>query len=275
MKENRFTTDLPEMMVGMYAAEDIRRHWTEEVVDEDAGEVIPVDRSELVLERGTLIDADVASRLAFHLQAGDIKEVAVTDVQRTARLYERGSFLPWKVTFAVGTKTETLILYARSLDDASAIAKDYIERTRKGYFSLQTVTSFKECIVIEKEFTEDEMMDADGNPIERAFYQLDTAALWRDTGTAECHIFIALARDVDEAREQVEDWINHRANKRMQQLAADNQADGLEYKRLFAGFDLSVIAGTKIPCTATVPAEQSKDFYAEQEENAKNQEKEA
>ena len=275
MKENRFTTDLPEMMVGMYAAEDIRRHWTEEVVDEDAGEVIPVDRSELVLERGTLIDADVASRLAFHLQAGDIKEVAVTDVQRTARLYERGSFLPWKVTFAVGTKTETLILYARSLDDASAIAKDYIERTRKGYFVLQTVTSFKECIVIEREFTEEEMRDADGNPIERAFYQLDTVAAWRDGDFAESHIFIALARDVDEARAQVEDWINGRANKRMQQLAADNQADGQEYKRLFAGFDLSVIAGTKIPCTATVPAEQSKDFYAEQEENTKNHEKEA
>lgn len=275
MKENRFTTDLPEMMVGMYAAEDIRRHWTEEVVDEDAGEVIPVDRSELVLERGTLIDADVASRLAFHLQAGDIKEVAVTDVQRTARLYERGSFLPWKVAFAVGTKTETLILYARSLDDASTIAKDYIERTRKGYFVLQTVTSFKECIVIEREFTEEEMRDADGNPIERAFYQLDTVAAWRDGDFAESHIFIALARDVDEARAQVEDWINGRANKRMQQLAADNQADGLEYKRLFAGFDLSVIAGTKIPCTATVPAEQSKDFYAEQEENTKNQEKEA
>lgn len=270
MKENRFTTDLPEMMVGMYAAEDVRRHWTEEVVDQDAGEVIPVDRSELVLERGTLIDADVASRLAFHLQAGDIKEVAVTDVQRTARLYERGSFLPWKVTFALGTKTETLILYARSLDDASAIAKDYIERTRKGYFVLQTVASFKECIVIEKEFKEDEMMDADGNPIERAFYQLDTAALWRETGTAECHIFIALARDVDEAREQVEDWINHRANKRMQQLAEENNADSGEYKRLFAGFDLSVIAGTKIPCTATVPVEQSKDFYAELEEKQNN-----
>jgi len=192
MKENRFTTDLPEMMVGMYAAEDIRRHWTEEVVDEDAGEdageVTPVDRSELVL---------------------------------------------------------------------------------------QTVTSFKECIVIEREFTEEEMRDADGNPIERAFYQLDTVAAWRDGDFAESHIFIALARDVDEARAQVEDWINSRANKRMQQLAADNQADGLEYKRLFAGFDLSVIAGTKIPCTATVPAEQSKDFYAEQEENTKNQEKEA
>lgn len=275
MKENRFTTDLPEMMVGMYAAEDVRRHWTEDIADEDTGDIVTVDRSELVLERGTLIDADVASRLAFHIQAGDIKEVAVTDVQRTARLYERGSFLPWKVAFAVDSKTETLILYARSLDDASAIAKDYIERTRKGYFSLQTVTSFKECIVIEKEFKEDEMTDADGNPIERAFYQLDTVAVWRDGNFGESHIFIALARDVDEARAQVEGWINGRANKRMQQLAADNQDDGLEYKRLFAGFDLSVIAGTKIPCTATVPAEQSKDFYAEQEENTKNQEKEA
>lgn len=268
MKENRFTTDLPEMMVGMYAAEDIRRHWTDDITDEDTGDIVTVDRSELVLERGTLIDADVASRLAFHLQAGDITGVAVTDVQRTGRLYERGGFMPWKVTFAVGTKTETLILYARSLDDASAIAKDYIERSRKGYFSLQTVASFKECIVIEKEFKEDEMRDADGNPIERAFYQLDTAAHWREGDFAECHVFIALARDVDEARAQVEEWIDGRAKKRMQQLAAENAGDSSEYKRLFAGFDLSVIAGTKIPCTATVPAEQSKEFYQDQEKEA-------
>lgn len=267
MKENRFKTDLPEMMVGMYAAEDIRRHWTEDLTDDETGELVSVDRSELVLERGTLIDSDVASRLAFHLQAGDISRVAVTDVQRTARLYSTGNgFMPWKVAFAIGSKNETLILYAKTLDDASAIAKDYIERNRKGYFSLQTVASFKECIVIEREFTADEMVDADNNPIERAFYQLDTAAVWREGGYAECHIFIALARDVDEARAEVEEWIHGRAKKRMLQIAEEGNAESPEYKRLYGGFDLSVIAGTKIPCTATVPVEQSKDYYEALEE---------
>ena len=257
-------------MVGMYAAEDIRRHWNEDLVDAETGDVTTVDRYELVLERGTLIDAEAASRLAFHLQAGDLDEVEVTDVQRTARLYDRGGFLPWKVTYSLGSKTETLILYARCLDGASAIAKEYVERTRKGYFSLQSVASFKECIVIEQEFTEEEMTDADGNPIERAFYQLDTAAIWREDGWAECHIFITLAKDVDEARDQVKAWIFDRANKRLQQLAAEDHAGSSEYKRLDAGFDLSVISGAKIPCTATVPVELSKEFYP-----AENQEKEA
>lgn len=265
MKENKFTTDLPEMMVGMYAAEDIRRSWTEDFVDEDKGEVVPHTRSELIIERGTLIDADVASKLAFHLQAGDIKEVAVTDVQRTGRLDSHGGFLPWKVAFALGSKTETLILYARSLDDASTIAKDYIERNRRGRFSLQSVASFKECIVIEKEFTEEELKDAEGNPIERAFYQLDTIAAWRYNGFHEAHLFICLARDVDEARCQIEDWIDGVANDQMRRLAEEGKADDFDYKRYARGFDLSVLSGTKIPCTATVPKELSSDFYAEQE----------
>lgn len=265
MKENKFTTDLPEMMVGMYAAEDIRRHWTEDMVDEDAGEVIPCDRSELIIERGTLIDADIASRLAFHLQAGDIKEVAVTDVQRTARLYGPGGFLPWKVAFALGSKTETLILYARSLDDASTIAKDYIERNRKGRFALQSVASFKECIVIEKEFTEEELQDAEGNPVERAFYQLDVVARWRYNDFSEPHLFIALARDVDEARAQVDDWINDKAAAQMRRLAEENKTEDSIYERYAGGFELSVLSGTKIPCTATVPADLSKEFYEDQE----------
>lgn len=149
MKENKFTTDLPEMMVGMYAAEDIRRSWTEDFVDEDKGEVVPYTRSELI--------------------------------------------------------------------------------------------------------------------IERAFYQLDTIAAWRYNGFHEAHLFICLARDVDEARCQIEDWIDGIANDQMRRLAEEGKADDSAYKRYAKGFDLSVLSGTKIPCTATVPKELSSDFYAEQE----------
>ena len=261
MQEKRFTTDLPEMMIGYYTAEDVRRKWTEEFVDEDKGEVVPYTRSELVVERGTYIDADVASKLAFHIQAGDLDGVEVTDVRRSAHLMQTNGFNPWKVSFTIGTKSASLILYAKSLDDASAIAKEYIERRCEGGYVLGAVQSFKDCIVIEKEFSDDEKKDEEGNPIERSFYQLDTVTKWLSDDSMESHLFIILARDVDEARALTKDHILDAAAKKVIKLAGEDRADSEEFKRYNGGFDLRVISGAKIPCSATVPVEFTKDFY--------------
>lgn len=274
MKETKFKTDLPEMMVGYYTAEDVRRSWTEDFADSDTGDIVQMTRSELILERGTYIDADVASSLAFHIQAGDIDGVEVTDIKRSARPFYGNSFSPWKAVAAVVGKPVTLILYAKHLEHATEIAREYIERTREGSFTMQSVQAFKDCIFVEHEFTEDEEFE-NGKRIERAFYQLDAVISWRkDPDYPESRLFLVPAKDVDEAIVLTEEWISDRAATMVRAFIEEAAHDGEDvdvnkksgYIRYSGGFDLRVLSGTKIPCNATVPLEFSKDYDPDDKE---------
>lgn len=278
MKENRFKTDLPEMMVGYYTAEDVRRRWTEDFVDSDTGTVTSAERSELILERGTYIDADVASSLSFHIQAGDIDGVEVTDIKRSARPFYGSYFSPWKAVAAVNGKPVTLILYARYLEHALEIAREYIERTLDGSFSLQSVQAFKDCLFVEHEFSGEEQQDRDGNRIERAFYQLDTVTVWKaDNDRTTPGLFLVLAKDVDEAKELVEESVRDRARSVVRGIIEEAERDREEgrdtdvtadsrYIRYTGDFELRIISGTKIPCSAIIPLEFSKEYIDNEEE---------
>lgn len=73
---------LPEDMLGLYVAAPLKRTWRQELFDEETGEVTSVDRSELIAAAGTKIDDDLLARIQFHLQAGDISCVEVTNQLR-------------------------------------------------------------------------------------------------------------------------------------------------------------------------------------------------
>lgn len=270
MTENRFKTDLPEMMVGFYTAENVLRKWTEDFVDSDTGTVTSVERSELILERGTYIDADVASSLSFYIQAGDIDGVLVTDVRRTARPYERSAYSPWKVTFAFGSKSVVLILYAKTLEDSVAIGREFVERNKTGYYDLLSVGTFKDCVIIEHDFTESECEDENGEPIVRNFYLLDTVTHWMETDLEQGQLFVVLAKDVDEARDLTLASIADRAHERAVQLAAEDRQDTDAYRQYTGDFDIRLISGSKIPCNDTVPVEFTKEWYEGREDKPQN-----
>lgn len=271
MKENRFKTSDPEAMLGMYLATDVRRSWDEEFVDEDKGEAVPVTRSELIMEQGTYLDADQISKLMFHFQAGELTEVEVTDVQRSGKPLGPGYFKPWKVTVQAGTKTVVLLLYARSLEGALAVGGEYVARNYAGGYAFNAVQGFKDCIFIQKDFKEETGEDVFGGEekkVERAFYQAEVGVLWIWDDFETDRLFIVLAKDVDEVRELVEEWVRDYAARERKRLEEQSSTESDSYKRLGCDFDLSVKSATKIPCTATVPMELSKDYYESLEEEA-------
>ncbi len=53
--ENIITTIVPEEMYQKYLVENLYRTWKERFLDEDTGEVVDVERKEIILERGTFI----------------------------------------------------------------------------------------------------------------------------------------------------------------------------------------------------------------------------
>lgn len=264
MKENRFKTGDPEAMRGIYLAADVYRKWKEDFVDDELGEVVPVERCELVMEQGTLLDADAVSRLMFHFQADGITEVEVTDVRRTAKPGMPGGFTPWKVTVKVEGRAVVLLLYARSLEGAIAVAGEFASRTYHGLYRFEAAQGFKDSVFINKDFPDDEGEDVFGNEPEkvaRVFYQAEISVLWHQNDTPTDRVFVMLARDVDEAREMVSDWVSDWVAREKARLEEQGDSSSERYVRLMSGYELRVKSATKIPCGALVPVEMSREYY--------------
>lgn len=132
------TSDISEMR-GKYLAERLTRKWYEDFVDESNGEVVSIERNELIYERGKLLDAETLSAIKFFLDSGDIKEVAVSNQQRTSELATQRSISTWSVKLEINKKKAIVLLYANSVTSAMEIATDYIEQTTEGYYSFLEV----------------------------------------------------------------------------------------------------------------------------------------
>ena len=76
-------TSKPEEMYNKYLAESVAKHWTEDFVDEDTGEPVTIERTEIIFDRGTYIDDDMLQKIMFSIQAEEIKTVKVVDTKPT------------------------------------------------------------------------------------------------------------------------------------------------------------------------------------------------
>ena len=147
MKEtvNRFeeeiitTSNLSEMK-DKYLAETLYRKWNENFVDESTGELVNIERKEIIFDRGTFLDHHSLEEINFFLQSGDITEVKVSTIQRQATLVN-GNAAVWVAVVKLQGKKQTFYLYANSVDTAMQILTDYIEQHYEGLFE---VVSLKE-----------------------------------------------------------------------------------------------------------------------------------
>lgn len=82
--EVRFKTSDIRRIIGKYLATNVLRTWNEDFVDDDTGEVVTIERNEILFERGKYIDNDLATEINFYLQSEDVKEVEVSNQRRLA-----------------------------------------------------------------------------------------------------------------------------------------------------------------------------------------------
>ena len=78
-------TSKPEEMYNKYLAEKVVKSWNEDFVDEDTGEPVSIERTEVIFDRGTYIDDDMLQKIMFSIQAEEIQTVKVTDVKPTKK----------------------------------------------------------------------------------------------------------------------------------------------------------------------------------------------
>lgn len=167
MKEtvNRFeeeiltTSNLSEMK-DKYLAETLYRKWNENFVDESTGELVNIERKEIIFDRGTFLDHHNLEEINFFLQSGDISQVKVSNVKRQATLVN-GNAAVWVAVVKLQGKKQTFYLYANSVEVAMQILTDYIEQHYQGYFE---VLSLKEqeylyIVTLTKDSEEDEKVN--------------------------------------------------------------------------------------------------------------------
>ncbi|WGU68220.1 hypothetical protein QIU18_00530 [Capnocytophaga canimorsus] len=139
-EEEIITTSDISQMRGKFLAKRLLRTWQEEFVDEDTGEAVTIERKELIMNKGTLLESDELSEINFFLQSGDIQEVEVSNIQRMGT-FANGTGSLWVVTAETMNKNKNFYLGAKSVTQAQDIAIDYIEQNYDGVFHIVSVKS--------------------------------------------------------------------------------------------------------------------------------------
>lgn len=146
--EIRYVTSDSKRMLGKFCARRVLRTWTEDFVDEDTGKVVPVERNEVVVERGTYIDQDVLCQINFMMQEGSVKEVEVSNQNRQGIELENNRMFPYKAVAKIGDKRKTFLLYATSVANALLVLVDYIELNFQGGFTVTDIKEMDYCVII-------------------------------------------------------------------------------------------------------------------------------
>lgn len=270
--EVRFTTSDPKNMLHKYLVNNVKKTWTEDFVDKDTGKVVSIERSDILFTRGTVITQDVLAEIRFHLQAGDITEVEVSNQQRVAFELKNTSLLSYMAQVVVGDKKIKLLLHATSVQSAIDILKDYIELNFKHAFEVIMVKKFDVSIILvdtlkklEKDdaaiaylkgemsgedYAEQLSIDKDSDesqPVGRKFYQIDTKIL---AGEAEFEqSFIVNTFNVDRGMMIINEWLK----KKEEEQERNSIAAGHTYEK--RDLQASIEQVKVIPVSHFIPRE--------------------
>lgn len=119
-----YETRKPEEMLGKYLAKNVVKKWTEDFKDEDTGEIVSVERSEILFDSGTEITQDVLVKLRFSMDADGIETVCVTELPPVVkRETARAAHI---VTISNSfTSAKVFVRGCRTPEDAAQLVCDY------------------------------------------------------------------------------------------------------------------------------------------------------
>lgn len=216
--EIRFTTSDPQQMVGKYLAANVVRTWKEDFMDESTGEVIDIERTEILFNKGTFLDAETMASLNFYLQSGDVKAVDVSNQKRLATLTERADPRPFKVKAAINGKNKSFILTATDMDGAKACAIDHIELNYTQPFRIISTNELQNFVIladnlrkkVEGEAEDEQKLEAERS--DARYYKIEADVDWLDADgervSRQPYDFMIRTKNVDTAKLVITAWIN-------------------------------------------------------------------
>ena len=217
--ETIITTSDPSEMLGKYLVKPLNRSWFEPFIDEDTGELIEVERFEPVLQRGTYLDGEQIAIINFHLQAGDITEVTVSDQKRIGKFATGLGVHPWCVTVQLHKKHKFLCL-ARNIWQAIEIVEDYGEQKFDICFDITSAKEFKNHIFIfdnavkmveEKGSIKTQAEVDEEKGVVYLFYSVEVTAEFGEGNTMD-YRYLVYAKDVADAKALIETDVRKKAD---------------------------------------------------------------
>jgi len=146
--EVRYFTSEPKEMLNKYLVADVLQKWTEDFMDEDTQEVVSIERTQKLFEKGRLIDQDLLTQIQFYIQAGSIKEVEVSNQKRLAFECQNTRLHPWQAQAEIGDKKYKFLLYASGIANVIEILNDYIELNYASGFTLVMAKEMDYCLSV-------------------------------------------------------------------------------------------------------------------------------
>lgn len=268
--EIRYKTSDPKKMLNKWLPENVLKKWTESFIDEDTQETVDVERTEVLFERGTLIDQDVAAQINFFIQAGDIKEVEVSNQKRLAFENKNGHLFPWTAQAEIGDRKYKFLLYASGIANVIEILTDYIELNYSSGFQIVMAKEMDSCIILtdkfekqkvdlEKAYLKEEISleeyaeakdrgDDEEEIKEKKFYQLEVKITYSDN-LETTQSFVVHTFDTDRALMIISHYLNMLENSKK----VANEEKGWEYE--IRNFKLCIEKAGPMPVGAFIPKE--------------------
>ena len=257
--EIRYRTDDTRRMVGKFFASPVVKTWYEDMIDKDSGEVISIERNNILFEAGKYIDEEIAQSISFHLQCGDIAEVEVSNQRRIARPAKRYTLLPFKATAQIGNKKKSFILQAQSATLAIEVVTDYIELNFTSRFVVDSVKAMPGVIILNDRFRRaveeveggneagEETPDGEEARDDTKYYRIGADIIAKsmdgeDDTPPMSYDFIVKTRDIDTAKAVITAWLNT-------QLKKEAEKEGREVKT----FEVSLTSASPFNLNAIIP----------------------
>lgn len=263
------TTSNTDEMYGKYLVKPLFRKWFENFLDESTGEVIQVERNEMVLEKGTYLMHDQIAVINFHLQAGDVTEVTVSDQKRCGVFATGWGVQPWCVTAKL-TKKHKYLLFARNIFQALEIAEDYLELKCDISFSLTSAKEYKDHIFIFDDtvkLVEDKGVEKPETEVNEEkvyvymFYSIEAnVSLGEDN--EKSYRFLIYAKDVEDAKLKIEKHVR----EKIAQKSDENGLGVVDSYIAQESMKINVISATKVNCAGVIGLEFTEAYNKPKEE---------
>lgn len=262
------TTSDTDQMYGKYLVKPLFRKWEEKFLDEDTGEVIIVERSEMVLEKGTRLLEDQLAVINFHLQAGDVTEVVVSNQKRCGIFSTGWGVQPWCVTAKL-VKKHKYLLFARNIFQALEIVEDYLELNCDINFSITSAKEYKDHIfifddtvkLVEDNGSEKPETEVDEKAYVYMFYSVEANVIFLEE-KEQPYRFLIYAKDVENAKEKIEKHVREKIAKK----ADEHNLGVVDTYMAQESLTVNVISATKVNCSGVIGLEFTEAYNKKDEE---------
>ena len=205
-----FRTSDPKEMLHKYLPKHVLRTWHEDFRDEDTGEIITIERNEVIVESGE-ITQDKLQQIQFAIQAGDIEDVEVSaeDV-RPMSIQTAGYLIPYSLElerWSMDIVKDHYVCYARDIPEAMKIACEFGQMYRgfSGDVKVNRVVRMDARMVPDNHQC---IPEADRKPADerKDYFKVTVRHDYIDGNLKQKHFdthYIIAAKDVGEAKDRI------------------------------------------------------------------------